>query len=31
TGAGNDKIDGGAGFDTCSPGGGVNTVRNCEA
>ena len=30
TGAGNDRIDGGKGTDVCLPGGGANTVRNCE-
>ncbi len=30
-GAGNDTIDGGLGFDTCTPGPGNNNVSRCEA
>jgi hypothetical protein len=30
TGAGDDVVDGGLGFDTCRPGSGVNAIRRCE-
>jgi Ca2+-binding RTX toxin-like protein len=29
-GTGSDKVNGGAGFDVCRPGGGSNSVTNCE-